>query len=473
MIMNMKLEDKTKYMYEPRGANTPKYWLKLPNGPLGLFKPDNNNAALAEDLAYRVGGLVGVRCAKTYYCELDTNGKKMVGYLSEGILRWQKDVKGLTNEEIDNNKDQELKEMHTIIQGIYPKFNSKELKCEDTGKIFDIEMLCDVMDKVDPKSKVDMLKMAIYDAWIGNTDRNPANEGMVDDLISRDVYFGELYDNATTFGANIFEKNNMLQLISDMKKHIKDKDVAKLYEMEQSSDVKKYLELSRLITKRPFEEVRGLGSLEELMEYYSDNISSNDKEDILSCACIYKLNILNQLSQSRDVIEYNRLKSIDSQPIKAYVGLKDKYNRIIHEQCVSKLGVYGELHTNFDGIIDYITLNYNDNEEINELLNNISNVDRKSILRQFSDIETENKGCKSLENIKRVQSFVPNFLLERAEAIEITRGFNNDFFLERDKLQVKEILDSDVGEFDVENIGLIGPESYTEIEGAGLKAAGL
>lgn len=182
------------YLPEPVGKQ-PKYWI-CSYGKRFLFKqgtlkndgtPVYNDVSecMAEDVAH----LIGIPVASYYLCEKD--GEKGV----------------ITIDFLDNNLDETKKE--EFFDGVYlisqidPGFKNGSLVNPRTHQMYTVDLIIQSIERFGLRK--DVLNMLIYDALIGNRDRNPSNYGIIVNHENGTIRLAPLYDNCTSMGVSMVD----------------------------------------------------------------------------------------------------------------------------------------------------------------------------------------------------------------------------------------------------------------------------
>ena len=112
-------------------------------------------------------------------------------------------------------KDEELfLEGVQIIQGKYFYYDKNHLKDKFSGKVYSIEMVREVLKD---EMFYPFLRVLIFDALIGNSDRHHSNWGLIFNRDRTKVKFTPLYDNGSSLCAYVEEKEINLILKDSMR----------------------------------------------------------------------------------------------------------------------------------------------------------------------------------------------------------------------------------------------------------------
>lgn len=183
------------HLPEPVGKQ-PKYWL-ISNGRRFLFKlatfkshdgsPVYNDVSecMATDIAYHLG----LPCAKYFLCE--NKGEK-------GVLT----LDFLDNETIGPKKEEFVDGVYLINQ-IDEGFKNTSLLNPKTKQYYTVDLVLRSVEKYGLIQ--DAINMLVFDALIGNRDRNPSNYGIILNHETGEYRFAPLYDNGTSLGISMVD----------------------------------------------------------------------------------------------------------------------------------------------------------------------------------------------------------------------------------------------------------------------------
>ena len=183
------------HLPEPVGKQ-PKYWI-ISMGKRFLFKfatykshdgsPIYND--VSECMATDVAHLLGLDCAKYFLC---TNKGE------NGVIT----LDFLDNETIGPKKEEFVDGVYLIHQ-IDEGFKNKSLENPQTKQYYTVDLVLRSVEKYGLMQ--DALNMLVYDALIGNRDRNPSNYGIILNHETGQYRFAPLYDNGTSLGISIVD----------------------------------------------------------------------------------------------------------------------------------------------------------------------------------------------------------------------------------------------------------------------------
>lgn len=183
------------HLPEPVGKQ-PKYWL-ISNGRRFLFKlatykshdgsPVYNDVSecMATDIAYHLK----LPCAKYFLCE--NKGEK-------GVLT----LDFLDNETVGPKKEEFVDGVYLINQ-IDEGFKNTSLLNPKTKQYYTVDLILRSVEKYGLMQ--DVINMLVFDALIGNRDRNPSNYGIILNHETGEYRFAPLYDNGTSLGISMVD----------------------------------------------------------------------------------------------------------------------------------------------------------------------------------------------------------------------------------------------------------------------------
>lgn len=192
--MRTTIIDEEIYLPEPVGKQ-PKYWITA-YGKRFLFKistlkadgtPVYNDVSecIAEDIAH----LINVPVASYYLCE--NNGEK-------GVLTFD-----FLDNEVGKSKKEEFFDGVYLISQIDPGFKNGSLINPKTHQMYTVDLILQSVERFGIKKEI--FDMLIYDALIGNRDRNPSNYGIIINHEQRSVRLAPMYDNCTSLGISMVD----------------------------------------------------------------------------------------------------------------------------------------------------------------------------------------------------------------------------------------------------------------------------
>lgn len=192
--MRIKLIEQEIFLPEPVGKQ-PKYWFKS-YGNRYLFKegtlkqdgtPIYND--VSECMAADIAKLIGIETASYYLCE---NGNK------KGVI-----TRDFLNNDLEGPKKEEFFDGVYLISQIDPGFKNKSLINPKTHQYYTVELILQSVLKYGLKK--DVLNMLVFDALIGNRDRNPSNYGIIVNHENNTVRFSPLYDSCASLGVSMVD----------------------------------------------------------------------------------------------------------------------------------------------------------------------------------------------------------------------------------------------------------------------------
>lgn len=175
-----------------------KEWIQK-DGQTGLFKYPKSpltSEHISEKIASMLCELLNIPCAR-----ID------IGYFRDRI--------GSISYNIVNTEYQILLEGIWFISTIYKDFNPDTLFCEQSNKYYSISMIRPIIKFADNRNKqhncfksirTDVLKMIVFDALIGNSDRHQSNWAFIYDRKRNILEFSPLYDNGSSLCSYVLEE---------------------------------------------------------------------------------------------------------------------------------------------------------------------------------------------------------------------------------------------------------------------------
>lgn len=183
------------HLPEPVGKQ-PKYWI-ISNGKRYLFKlatykshdgsPIYND--VSECMASDIAEMLYLPCARYMLCE--NKGEK--GVLTPDFL---------DNETIGPKKEEFVDGVYLINQ-IDEGFKNTSLMNPKTKQYYTVDLILRSVEKYGLMQ--DAINMLVYDALIGNRDRNPSNYGIILNHETGEYRFAPLYDNGTSLGISMVD----------------------------------------------------------------------------------------------------------------------------------------------------------------------------------------------------------------------------------------------------------------------------
>jgi len=186
--------DEEIYLPEPVGKQ-PKYWI-IAYDKRFLFKistlkndgtPVYND--ISECIAEDIAALIGIPVANYYLCE--SQGRK-------GVLTFD-----FLDNEVGKPKKEEFFDGVYLISQIDPGFKNGSLINPQTHQMYTVDLILQSIERFGLQK--DVFNMLIYDALIGNRDRNPSNYGIIVNHENRTIRFAPLYDNCTSMGISMVD----------------------------------------------------------------------------------------------------------------------------------------------------------------------------------------------------------------------------------------------------------------------------
>jgi hypothetical protein len=225
-----------------------KYWFRN-NKEEVLFKfiKPNTREHVSEKIAYEIGELLNISVAKYDFATFNNN---------EGSISY-------------NFKDKESNieyfEIVKFIMDEYPNYDFNTMKNENNGKDYSFELCLEILENLNGENLIeDYIRMILFDALIGNSDRHHSNWGLYNKKDK--YYFAPLYDHSPSLGFNLTDKK--------IKQFYKDK---RYQNSVLSSNSKSLLKLNDRNIRRHFDIVK------YLKNHYKDilmNFNYNLKRDL-------------------------------------------------------------------------------------------------------------------------------------------------------------------------------------------------
>ena len=184
------------HLPEPVGKN-PKYWLvsmgKRYLFKLATFKEQNGEPVyndVSECIASDIGELIGLPMAEYYLCT--NNG--VPGVITLDFL----------DNELEGPKKEEFVDGVYLISLIDEGFKNGSLLNPQTKQYYTVDLVLRSVEKYGLIQ--DAINMMVYDALIGNRDRNPSNYGIIYNHETKKYRFAPLYDNGTSLALSMPQK---------------------------------------------------------------------------------------------------------------------------------------------------------------------------------------------------------------------------------------------------------------------------
>ncbi|OGX05778.1 MAG: hypothetical protein A3G87_10190 [Omnitrophica bacterium RIFCSPLOWO2_12_FULL_50_11] len=171
----------------------------------------------AEIIASEVGKIVGVPTPETHCAKWGDKYAALIKFFLK--MEWNDKDKRFQQVEV-------LFEGGDIITGMDPTFDRKE---GERHNIFQVERIFSMIKK--EQLFKEFLRMLIFDALIGNTDRHQDNWGFVGDNETHKLHLAPAFDNSTSLGSELVEEKlsgylvqnevRLRQYISKGKAHVR------------------------------------------------------------------------------------------------------------------------------------------------------------------------------------------------------------------------------------------------------------
>ena len=190
-----------KLQSEPTKGSRDKQWVVKPAddtsnfGELYLFKESNKRYPAefwVEIVASEIGKLVGVKTPETYCARM---GEKYAA-LIKFFLKIEWDEKNNRHERTET-----LFEGGDIITSSNPTFDRKK---GERHNIYTVEKI--FLNYERGESFKEFLKILIFDAIIGNTDRHQDNWGFIFNNKTNTIVLAPAYDNSTSLGSELLDE---------------------------------------------------------------------------------------------------------------------------------------------------------------------------------------------------------------------------------------------------------------------------
>lgn len=331
--MRVKIFKEEIFLPEPVGKQ-PKYWL-LSYGNKYLFKlgtlkqdgtPIYND--VSECMAADLSRYLGIPTAEYYLC--DNNGEK--GVITRDFL----------DNDLEGPKKEEFFDGVYLIHQIDPGFKNKWLINPKTHQYYTVDLILSSVEEYGLRK--DALNMLVFDALIGNRDRNPSNYGIIVNHENGSVRFAPLYDSCASLGISMVDHR-----------------LAKCF--DDKGDIVDEEHLNVVIHKH----IVGKVTLDRFLQY-KDKIVWDKEETkrILSLIELRRRELLPLLENEKITRDY-------------YHAELNKVGNQYRKFDISTL--------EYQSLICYLTLNYS--EEIEEIMGKISLLDEKVINVLFSCYEDE------------------------------------------------------------------------------------
>ena len=182
------------YLPEAVGKQ-PKYWVEG-YGKKFLFKystykqdgtPIYND--VSECMAADIANLIGIPVAQYALCNNEGhNGVVTIDFLDNAL---------------DGPKKEEFFDGVHLIHQIDPGFRNTSLINPKTNQFYTVDLVLRSVSEYGLQK--DAINMMVYDALIGNRDRNPSNYGIIINHENHSVRFSPLYDNCASLGISMVD----------------------------------------------------------------------------------------------------------------------------------------------------------------------------------------------------------------------------------------------------------------------------
>ncbi len=146
----------------------------------------------AEVVASGIGRIVGVPTPETYCAHMDDKYAALIKFFLK--IEW-------------NEKDQRYQQVETLLEGgdiivgIDPTFDRK------VGEKHNIFLVEKIFSRWKPDRLFEeFLKILIFDAIIGNTDRHQDNWGFIRNNKTGEIHLAPAFDNSTSLGSELIEE---------------------------------------------------------------------------------------------------------------------------------------------------------------------------------------------------------------------------------------------------------------------------
>lgn len=190
--MRLNILKEEMFLPEPVGKQ-PKYWFKSYDKKylfkLATLKQDGTPIYndISECMAADVARYLNIPVAEYYLC--DNNGEK-------GVI-----VRDFLNNELIGPKKEEFFDGVYLIHQIDPGFKNTSLINPKTHQYYTVDLVLQSVEKYNLRK--DALNMLVFDALIGNRDRNPSNYGIIVNHENNKIRFAPLYDNCASLGVSM------------------------------------------------------------------------------------------------------------------------------------------------------------------------------------------------------------------------------------------------------------------------------
>lgn len=313
---------------EPVGKQ-PKYWFVSYNQrylfKLATLKSDGSPIYndVSECMAADIAKFLGIPTAEYYLC--NNNGEY-------GVI-----TKDFLDNSLTGPKKEEFFDGVYLIEQIDPGFKNKELINPKTHQYYTVDLILRSVEKYGIRKEV--LNMCVFDALIGNRDRNPSNYGVIVNHETGNVRFAPLYDSCASLGVSMVD--HRLNKCFDTQGLVVDGEHLKI-----------------VVHKH----IVGKVTLDRFLQYKEKRIWDREEEK----------RILTLIEEKR----------------RELLPLLEE-GKITREEYHNQLNKVGNQYRKFDittldyqTLISYLTLNYS--EEIEEIMNKISVIDEDVIDSLFN-----------------------------------------------------------------------------------------
>lgn len=274
----------------PFGSGTRvKDWLTTKDNKMkGLFKypklhtdDDNSITAehLSEKLAYDIGKLIGIECAKV---DIGYFNNKM-GSMSYLIT--------------DPAKEILIEGIH-YISSSYPYYDESKLYDYKNKEYYSLEMILKSIQSSVFKNKI--LEMCVFDFLIGNSDRHHSNWATIRNE-NNEIRMSPLYDNGSSLCCYIEEKNIADHFKDKMRFNslcdTKSKSIIRLDKTNKKTPT--HLEFLKELRRTYYYQTRGLvdviksnineNNIISILNKYDEDVMSSERKELIKRYLIRKV----------------------------------------------------------------------------------------------------------------------------------------------------------------------------------------
>lgn len=258
----------------------------------GLFKypklHSNNETTtehLSEKLAYDIGKLVGIECAKVD-----------IGYFNNRI--------GSMSYLISDPTKEILIEGIHYISSLYPYYEESKLYDHENKEYYSLEMILKSINNIYLKNK--FLEICIFDCLIGNSDRHHGNWATIRNE-RNEIRMSPLYDNGSSLCCYVEEKNINNYLRDKMRfKSLYDTKSKSIIRLDKTrKKLPTHFEFLKMLRKEYFHQTislieRVVSNLNEnnilsILNEYDENIISSERKELVKRYLISKVECMLQI----------------------------------------------------------------------------------------------------------------------------------------------------------------------------------